>query len=241
MSRWDETFDFTQRLQRATNHEAICEELLKITGRYGLDRLIAGTIPIPGRSRKEQARNILFAGWPEGWMTRYLDRNYAYVDPVLMKVMASPGSAFTWTEAVERCNTREGGLVMNEAREHGLAQGFAVPMVTLEGDLATISFGGEQMDLPPTAAGLIHLIGVYAIGRAFYIQGRKQRSHPVLTRRELDCLRWCCEGKTDWEISVILGIAESTVRSYLNTVLTKLDVVNRTQLAAEAVRSGLIR
>jgi LuxR family quorum sensing-dependent transcriptional regulator len=131
--------------------------------------------------------------------------------------------------------------MMGEAREHGLGAGFAVPMVTLEGDLATMSFAGEQVDLPPAARGLISLVGIFAMGRAFQLQDRRKAEHQTLTARELDCLRWCAEGKTDWEISVILGISESTVRSHINATRIKLNSGNKTHMVAEALRAGLIR
>lgn len=175
-------------------------------------------------------------------MRRYLALNYAYVDPVLQQVVTNPGAAFGWREAyASHENEPEAKRMMGEAREHGLGDGFAVPMVTLEGDLATISFGGDCMDLNSSAAGLIHLVGIFAIGRAFQLQGQRRPDHEALTTRELDCLRWCGEGKTEWEISVILGVGEATIRSHLNSARAKLKSVNKTHMVAEALRAGLIR
>lgn len=176
-------------------------------------------------------------------MFRYLTKNYAYCDPILNRVRANPGAAFSWKDALSNpLHQAEAECMMNEAAEYGLGAGFAVPMVTLEGDFATISFGGDRMDLSPSAAGLIHLVGVYAIGRAFQLQGRKViGARASLTTRELDCVNWCAEGKTDWEISIILGISESTVRSHLNAARYKLNSTNKTHLVAEALRAGLIR
>jgi LuxR family quorum sensing-dependent transcriptional regulator len=98
MSRWDETVDFTRRIQLAPTAEAICDELLALTSRYGLKGLIAGTIPAPGLSPSAQKSHILFAGYPEAWMRRYVTRSYAYVDPILRQVVADPGTAFAWHE-----------------------------------------------------------------------------------------------------------------------------------------------
>ena len=103
--------------------------------------------------------------------------------------------------------------MLDEASEYGLRAGFAVPVVTLEGDLAVINFAGEQLDPPPTARGLISFVAIFAMGRAFQLQNGRAPEHHALTTRELDCLKWCAEGKTDWETSVILGISEGTVRS----------------------------
>jgi LuxR family quorum sensing-dependent transcriptional regulator len=242
VNRWDETVDFTRRIQLAPSAEAICCELLALTSRYGLTGLIAGTIPAPGLNPTAQKSHILLAEYPEAWLRRYVALSYAYVDPVLHQVVTDPGTPFAWYEArADPDHEREAQHMMGEAREHGLAAGFAVPMVTLEGDLATISFAGEQLDLPQTARGLISLVGVFAICRAFQLQDRRKPEHQALTTRELDCLKWCAEGKTDWEISVILGISESTVRSHVNAVRIKLNSANKTHMVAEALRASLIR
>ena len=58
--------------------------------------------------------------------------------------------------------------------------------------------------------------------------------------RELQIVRWTSEGKTSAEIAIILGLSEHTVNSYIAAILRKLHVVNRTQMVASALRSGLI-
>jgi DNA-binding CsgD family transcriptional regulator len=61
-----------------------------------------------------------------------------------------------------------------------------------------------------------------------------------LSDRELQIVRWTSEGKTSAEIAIILGLSEHTVNSYIAGVLRKLHVVNRAQMVASAIRSGLI-
>ena len=63
---------------------------------------------------------------------------------------------------------------------------------------------------------------------------------PRLTPREVDCLRWCGQGKTNWEISRILGLSERTVEHYLSRVNRKLGTTTRAQAVARATRFGLI-
>lgn len=61
-----------------------------------------------------------------------------------------------------------------------------------------------------------------------------------LSDREIQIVRWTSEGKTSAEIAIILGLSEHTVNSYIAAVLRKLHVVNRAQMVASALRSGLI-
>lgn len=62
----------------------------------------------------------------------------------------------------------------------------------------------------------------------------------ALSTRELEVLSWVCEGKTSTEIASILGIASSTVRNQIQSILVKLRVSTRSQAAAKAIRKGLI-
>jgi len=61
----------------------------------------------------------------------------------------------------------------------------------------------------------------------------------VLTPRERDILRCVAAGATNREISETLHIAENTVKNHIKNILEKLQLANRVQLAAYAVRHGL--
>lgn len=50
-----------------------------------------------------------------------------------------------------------------------------------------------------------------------------------LTPRECEILQWIKEGKTNFEISCILGISFSTIKNHVQKILIKLQVNNRTQ------------
>ena len=239
--RHQDTLEFTRRIQSALTPSEVCEELLRVTRPFGLESLIAGTVPLPGLRPAAASSHILFAGWPNRWLKRYVARNYVYIDPVVDHVQRQPGAAFSWSEAAtEAAPSRNRVLMMGEAREHGLAAGFAVPFVTLEGEIATVSFGGAAMDLPPQAAGLIHLVGIFAMGRAFQLQARPRHAHERLSEREIEVLRWTAVGKTAWDVSAILGIAESTVKEHLARASGKLGTTNKVHTIAEAIRCGLI-
>lgn len=61
-----------------------------------------------------------------------------------------------------------------------------------------------------------------------------------LTPRERECLQWAAVGKSEWEISQILGISEHTSEKHLLNAKLKLRAVNRVQAVAEAIRRGYI-
>ncbi|HXQ95581.1 MAG TPA: response regulator transcription factor [Candidatus Acidoferrales bacterium] len=74
---------------------------------------------------------------------------------------------------------------------------------------------------------------------------RADRPHlPVdpdrLTDREVEVLRLVTQGLRNKEIGSRLGITENTAKFHLKNILEKLHAQSRTELAARAVREGLI-
>jgi DNA-binding CsgD family transcriptional regulator len=61
-----------------------------------------------------------------------------------------------------------------------------------------------------------------------------------LTLQEVECLRWCKEGKTNWEIGEILDISEKTVEFHLSKGMRKLGAGNRITAVIAAIKCGLI-
>ena len=61
----------------------------------------------------------------------------------------------------------------------------------------------------------------------------------VLTSREIAILRLIAEGETNKAIARHLSISEHTVRAHARNIMRKLEVVNRVQAAAVALRTGL--
>jgi DNA-binding CsgD family transcriptional regulator len=61
-----------------------------------------------------------------------------------------------------------------------------------------------------------------------------------LTPRELHCLRWCKEGKTNWEIGEILKISEKTAEFHLRNAMRKLGAGNRITAVVIGLKRGLI-
>ena len=60
-----------------------------------------------------------------------------------------------------------------------------------------------------------------------------------LTRRELDILLLVARGKSNREIAEVIQLGETTVRNYVSSMLQKLNVTNRIELAVLAVEHGL--
>jgi DNA-binding NarL/FixJ family response regulator len=61
-----------------------------------------------------------------------------------------------------------------------------------------------------------------------------------LARRELEVLRLLARGKTNQEIAQMLGLSDLTVKTYVQRIIGKLGVSDRTQAAVRAAELGLL-
>ena len=69
---------------------------------------------------------------------------------------------------------------------------------------------------------------------------RAPESPEALTGRETEVLQLLARGEADKQIARKLCIRESTVKSHVHSILSKLNVRSRTQAALYAVRVGLV-
>lgn len=65
-------------------------------------------------------------------------------------------------------------------------------------------------------------------------------SNPELSDRELAVLRLMAQGMSNLDVAAALSIGESTVKSHVNRILSKLGVSDRTQAVIVAVRRGIV-
>jgi DNA-binding NarL/FixJ family response regulator len=62
-----------------------------------------------------------------------------------------------------------------------------------------------------------------------------------LTPRELEVLEEIVLGRSNREIAANLEVSEATVKTHINSLLSKLGVTDRTQAATDAIRRGLVQ
>lgn len=67
----------------------------------------------------------------------------------------------------------------------------------------------------------------------------QRMTNPELTERELEVLQLVAHGMSNLEISVALRISESTVKSNINRIFSKLGAKDRTQATIIALKRGL--
>ena len=96
-------------------------------------------------------------------------------------------------------------------------------------------FGEELLDaIRAVHAGKTRIPAVVAERLARRMGGQE------LTARELEVLGLIVRGQSNKEIGGTLSISEATVKTHVNSILSKMGVTDRTQAATAAIQRGIV-
>lgn len=173
------------------------------------------------------------------WTEHYARQDFAAVDPVL-SMLFETRKPFTWSEAARRAKTEKARRLFDEVRDAtGVDDALVVPIHDRAGSTAAVILSGAGAEFDPSVRPVLHLAAVYFSGVAYDLDGAARPSEGCpLTARQLECLRWAMDGKSDWAMGEILGISERTAHNHIEAAKRALDVGTRTEAFVTAWRRG---
>jgi DNA-binding CsgD family transcriptional regulator len=245
--------DFDEGFLRGTAKHATLELLMEIRQQIGCRHIThVGHTDHAGPYRRPSPDLSVLTTVPMNWMLRYAAKNYFMVDPI-MQVMHSSGDARTAPGTIRNlsadtelpakskhflrdCELRGLGnlyLTVDTSNAHGF-RGVTLYTFDVGPENAGAFVEGMRKRLAAVSARLHNVLhGNRNPGLAAIVA-------KLLTKREIDCLYWAANGKTDGEIGEILNIARWTVVTYLQNAKNKLGCSNRTSTVATALSLGII-
>lgn len=111
-----------------------------------------------------------------------------------------------------------------------------VSMAELSAAIRTV-YSGKAMINPDIAAKVVRLFSQMA--KSNYAINVSQGHVDEISRSEWKIIQQVGYGKSNKEIAFNLSLSEGTVRNGLSSILSKLDLRDRTQLAIWAVQTGV--
>jgi DNA-binding CsgD family transcriptional regulator len=190
---------------------------------------------------------------PMNWVVRYSAKNYYKVDPLVQGITLSQRRADV--PGTIRNLTAETGLLpeskqfLRDCELRGLGNLFlTVGASNSHGFRGTTEFTFE-VDTSEQIAFIDRIrkrLAAVSTRLHSALHGNRNPALAavvanLLTKREIDCLYWAANGKTDGEIGEILHIARWTVVTYLQNAKNKLGCSNRTATVATALALGVIQ
>ena len=185
---------------------------------------------------------FFFNTWPIEWLLQYQKNDYVRHDlaPTIARLTAHP---FTWREAMLGKEQSQAQIDFNKwVASLGVVDALAVPIHYPGGDFGLcVSVADHPIeDLSERLA--LHTASLYAHQRCRMLGGLTEASSvkAPLSPREIECVRWVLQGKSDMDIAKIVGISHTTVHFHIERVKKKLGVKTRTQAAAMIVTLGYL-
>jgi LuxR family quorum-sensing system transcriptional regulator CciR len=187
---------------------------------------------------------IRLHNYPPDWVEYHDQNNLGVSDPV-HRASHVTSVGFAWSEIPRMIAlTPRDHEILVRADGKGIGDGFTVPANVPGESNGSCSFANpagtpiREEDLP-----LAQLVGAFAFEGARRLwRVRHPITHPLprLTDRQRECILWVARGKSDWEISRILGIEHETVVRHLKLARERYGVGKRTMLAVQALFDGSI-
>jgi LuxR family transcriptional regulator, quorum-sensing system regulator BjaR1 len=242
----DLVFEFAHIAQSAPTLREVEEDLSRRLNRFGLRYFIL----YQAADRRRTPSAALLSGRScQPWREHYTHHAFAANDDLMLSGLQS-ARCLTWGQYRQREDLSVGqARIFNEAEAFGLKDGFYLPIHQLDGSVFAVSMMGDHpVDPDPKTLSGLHMLGLYYLiaarrfcandGPILTLPANSQK--PRLTQRQRECLQWVRAGKTDWEISQIIGISEHTVIEHLEEARKRLGVRTRTQAVIEGIALGLI-
>ncbi len=106
--------------------------------------------------------------------------------------------------------------------------------------VASLSLTFSRLEFSAAEFAALRAAGSVLMERISLLRIPPEADIPTLTRRERDCMAYVAEGKSDWEISVIFGIAQATVHFHIENARRKLSAATRAHAVARMAALDMI-
>lgn len=223
-----------EHIMQAQSTEEVKGVLETIIGNYQIPYFLYG-IRIPQMNK--QAKDLVLNIYPNGWMEHYYKENYIEVDSVLHYCFSN-NLPIVWSDDLFSNSSK----MREESKDAGMQFGASFPIHSATGEKGIFSIASaKEKDISTYIFMLISTLLPYIHEKIKELEKQKLYPKlPLLTDREKDVLAWTAIGKTAFEVSCILNIAEATVVFHLKAATKKLNCKSKGQAVALALIHKMI-
>ncbi len=231
--RLQRTLDALEAIEEARTSEALAERVERVVNSFGFSGFGIARFGDSAGRRFTQLHGVV----NPDWMQKYLRGGYSVHDPVVAR--ASFGAPpFVWSSGGSYDLSAKAKEVCALAREAGIVTGFTVPWLA-DGADGAVTVAGSRNDMDPAERSALLAVAWFYWESHRALQHLPQTSLTCpLDGRQLDCLAWAAEGRTDWEIAERLTIPQSLAADLIQSARRQLNASSRAQAVIIAMKRG---
>ncbi|QAY84213.1 LuxR family transcriptional regulator [Pseudomonas arsenicoxydans] len=236
METWKESQ--LRQISNARDVESAYETSLGLVRNLGFNFC---AFSITSHPRGPHFKRVNLNNYPSDWISIYEECQFSEIDPILAHCIHSP-LPILWEEKVfSKCPQ-----LWQAQKTQGLEHGWSHSLHDDKGLHSMLSVAGSTHPITPYE--LYENLG-YALFISHHLHGLVAQnlpepvphsSKPRLSAREIEVLRLSADGKTAFEISILLSLAERTVNFHVSRSIQKLGVNNKIAAVIAAARACMI-
>ncbi len=190
-------------------------------------------------SNEIESYNLINISYPTEWLNLYAWKQYHLTDPIVRSNFKHFKVQY-WTDTYKIHPPSKDFILL--AEDFGLRTGYTHGAQEADRNAGSLfSVSGNSVEHSYRTEAILEYVMPHfhqALLRILNLSNTEK--HTMLSHREKEVLEWISNGKSTWEISVLLGVSENTVKFHVKNIFKKLDVISRTQAVAVALEQGLI-
>lgn len=226
------------RISNAESLDAVKAVADDLAGRIGFGCVTYSQHPTDDPHRLP----LFFTSYPDGWIERYTEMDYAGVDPVIR--LARIGRPFCWRDIPDKFHGSAGRHVIQEAREFGIVDGYCVPMLspTSIGSFNAVPLGSERERAEALRYGVESLITLgHVVHERVRLLMMRQNSDVIaqLTPDECEMVQRIIRGADETEVADAMRVNGGEFERILTAAMRKLGVETLSQLYARSALLGV--
>ena len=221
--------------------EDLFSALLRFAHRHEFNLAMIGYSP----DKTHPGSAVWIDNYPANWNPG--DPSLCVRDPIIAEIARQPLPVIWGPDTYVSTGTMD---LWDQSAQYGFHSGIVTPLWLGESKRMLIALTRDKpLDSDP--ARLMQLVGEQLLFTSCTkmivddifkeTQPARAENLPKLTLRETECLKYTMDGKTAWEVGVILGMSERTANFHLQNAIKKLDVCNKHQAVIAANKLGLIK
>ncbi|WP_168253922.1 helix-turn-helix transcriptional regulator [Rhizobium leguminosarum] len=186
----------------------------------------------------EGPRTLIASNWQPKLLSAYTNQSLLFRNQFVAKLKGQLLPAIDLQSLIfARENGERASLLTEAARASGISETLGLRVMYSKDIVYTALLSAPKLPAVDFPAILFALVGAI---NSFGQSGVGSSPSPMLTPRELECLKWIAAGKSSRDVGAILDISAHTVNDYMKSVFSKLGAANRVQAVGIAYRVNLI-
>lgn len=197
---------------------------------------------IPDIDDKNLADITLFSNWPDYLVKQYDQARLLEISPIIDQLSNSQDIVLYDIDTILNSPiNNETSRVLELFKSSGLRNNVGLHIETNRGERGAVLFTTHSAQSGTPDLKSLKSYTTKVFGDLMALDQCKSKKDTRLSRREHECVLWTSQGKTSYEIGMILGLSENTINNYLVSAGRKLAAVNRPHMVAKALRENLIQ